>query len=102
VLLILGAPASAVCGSVGRRSVIQRSSCSRPVGGAVLALTFSAADAVVAPALMAELVTPTVETADDCSTSTSVVLLPNTSWPEAFLPLSDVVSGALHTSKRPQ
>jgi hypothetical protein len=51
---------------------------------------------------MAELVTPTVETADDCSTSTSVVLLPNTSWPEAFLPLSDVVGGALDTSKRPQ
>jgi hypothetical protein len=51
---------------------------------------------------MVELVTPAVETADDCSTSTSLVLLPNTSWPEAFLPLSDVVDGALHTSKRPQ
>jgi hypothetical protein len=28
-------------------------------------------------------------------------LLPNASWPEAFLPLSDVVGGALQSSKRP-
>jgi hypothetical protein len=28
-------------------------------------------------------------------------LLPNASWPEAFLPLSDVVGGALQSSKQP-
>jgi hypothetical protein len=71
------------------------------VGGVVLVPAFSAVDATIAPILMAALVTSTVETADDCSTGVFFALLPNTSWPEAFLPLSDVVGGAFHTSKRP-
>jgi hypothetical protein len=28
-----------------------------------------------------------------------LVLLPNASWPEEFLPLSDVIGGALYTQK---
>jgi hypothetical protein len=43
-----------------------------------------------------------VETVGDCSTGVSFTLLPNTSWPEAFLPLSDIVEGALHIRKRPK
>jgi hypothetical protein len=72
------------------------------VGGAVLVLAFPAADAAVAPVSTAALVTFAIETADDCSTSVFFALLPNASWPEVFLPLSDVVGGVLHTSKRPQ
>jgi hypothetical protein len=96
-------PASVVCGSeVSRRSAMQRSSCSPLVGGAVLVSAFSAADAVVAPASTAELVTSAVKTADDCPTSAYPALLPNASWPEAFLVLFDVAGGTLHSRKRPQ
>jgi hypothetical protein len=96
-------PASAVCGSgIGRGSAMQRSSCSPLAGGAVLAPAISTADAAVAPALMAALVTLAVETADDYSTGASFALLPNASWLEAFLPLSNMVGGALHTSSRPK
>jgi hypothetical protein len=77
---------------VRHRSSMQRSSSSFPVGGAVLVPAFYAADAAVAPAPTAELVTSAVETTSDCSTGT---LLPKTSWPEVFLPLSDVVRGAM-------
>jgi hypothetical protein len=35
------------------------------------------------------------EASGDSTTSISDILLPNASWPEAFLPLSDVVGGAL-------
>jgi hypothetical protein len=44
---------------------------------------------------MAELVTSTVKTTGDCSIGASLPLLPNASWPEAFLALSDVVGGVL-------
>jgi hypothetical protein len=77
---------------------MQRSSCSPPAGGAVLVPTFSAADAAVAPAPTVELVTSAVETVGDFSTSVSFALLPNASWPEVFLSLSDVVEGTLRTS----
>jgi hypothetical protein len=70
---------------------------SLPAGGVVLVLAFSAADTAVAPAPTAELVTSVIETAGDYSTGTSFALLSNASWPEAFLPLSDVVGGALCT-----
>jgi hypothetical protein len=36
------------------------------------------------------------EPAGDSTTGVPDILLPNASWPEAFLPLSDVVRGALH------
>jgi hypothetical protein len=72
------------------------------VGGAVLVPAFSAADGAVALVPTAALVTSAVETAGDYSTGVSFALIPNASRPEAFLPLSDVVGGALHTSKRPQ
>jgi hypothetical protein len=36
-----------------------------------------------------------VEIAGDSTTSISWILLPNASWPEEFLPLSDVIGGAL-------
>jgi hypothetical protein len=72
------------------------------VGGAVLVPAFSAADAAVALVPTTAFVTFAVKTAGDCCTSISFALLPNVSWSEAFLPLSDVVGGTLHTSKRPQ
>jgi hypothetical protein len=68
------------------------------VGVAVLVSAFSVVDIVVAPAPTAELVTYAIETASDCSTGASLTLLPNTSWPKAFLPLFDVVEGAMSTS----
>jgi hypothetical protein len=59
----------------------------------------SASDAVVVPAPTAALVTSAAEITGDSTTSVSGILLPNDSWPEAFLPLSDVVGGALHMRK---
>jgi hypothetical protein len=49
--------------------------------------------------LPAVLVTSAVEIAGDSTTGVSGILLPNASWPEAFLPLLDVVRGALHMRK---
>jgi hypothetical protein len=77
---------------------MQRSSYSPSVVGAVLVSVFPTADAAVAPALTVTLVTSAVETAGNYSTGVSFALLPNASWPEASLPLSYVVRGALHTS----
>jgi hypothetical protein len=51
----------------------------------------SASDAVVVPAPPTVLITSTVEIAGDSTTGVSWILLPNVSWPEAFLPLFDVV-----------
>jgi hypothetical protein len=45
------------------------------------------------------LVTSAVEIAVDSTTSVSLILLSNAYWPEAFLPLSNVVGGALHMRK---
>jgi hypothetical protein len=103
VRVILRTPASVACGSdVGRESAMQRSPPSSSVAGAVLVPPLSASDATVAPVPPAALVTSAVETAGDSPTSVSFALLPNASCPEAFLPLSDIVGGALHTCKRPQ
>jgi hypothetical protein len=55
----------------------------------------SASNAVVVPALPTALVTSAAEAAGDSTTGVSGILLPNSSWPEAFMPLSDVVGGAL-------
>jgi hypothetical protein len=63
------------------------------VGGAVLAPTFSAVDAAVTLVPTVGLGISDFEIAGDCSTSASFALLPNASWPEAFLPLSNVVGG---------
>jgi hypothetical protein len=71
------------------------------VAGALVVLALSASDAAVAPAPPAVIVTSSIETAGDSVTSVSLVLLPNASYPEAFLPLSDVVGGALHMRKGP-
>jgi hypothetical protein len=65
-----------------------------------LAPAFSATDAAVAPVPAVALIMSAVETVGDCSTGVSFALLPNTSWPEAFLPLSDIVEGALHIRKK--
>jgi hypothetical protein len=81
---------------------MQRSPPSSSVAGVVLVTALSASDAAVAPVPPAALVTSVVETAGDSPTGDSFALLPNASWPEAFLPLSDVVEGALHTRKSPQ
>jgi hypothetical protein len=70
--------------------------------GAVLVPAFSTADAAVAPVPAVVLVTHAVKTAGDCSIDVSFALLPNASWPEAFLLLFDVVRGALHTCNKPQ
>jgi hypothetical protein len=92
----MGTPTSATCGScVGHGSAMQWSFCAPSMGGAVLVPAFSTADAVVAPAPTTKLVTSAVETADDCSTGASFPFLPNASWLEAFLALSDVAGGAL-------
>jgi hypothetical protein len=102
VILHAGTPASAACGSgVGRKSAMQRSSSSPLVAEAVLVPAFSAANATVAPVPAAVLITSAVETTDGSPTGVSFALLPNASKPEAFLPFSDVIGGALHTSKRP-
>jgi hypothetical protein len=45
------------------------------------------------------LVTSAVKIVGDSTTGVSWILLPNASWPEAFLPLFDVVGGALHMRK---
>jgi hypothetical protein len=58
-------------------------------------LAFFTVDAAIAPAPTAELVTSAVETASDCSTSTSFPLLPNASWLEAFFALADM-AGVLY------
>jgi hypothetical protein len=70
---------------------MQRSPPSSLVVGAVLISALSASDAAVAPVPSAALVTSAVETADESPTSVSFALLPNASWPEAFLPLSNIV-----------
>jgi hypothetical protein len=62
----------------------------------------SASNAAVAPVPPAALVKSAVETAGDSATDVSLALLPNASWPEAFLTLSNIIGGALHTRKRPQ
>jgi hypothetical protein len=91
IIFSTGTPTSAACtSSVDYASAMKRSSCSPPAGGAVLVLVFSTADAVVAPDLMVELITFAVGTVGDCSTGASFPLLSNTSWPEAFLALSDM------------
>jgi hypothetical protein len=41
------------------------------------------------------LVTSAAEITGDSTTSISGIFLPNSFWPEAFLPLFDVVGGAL-------
>jgi hypothetical protein len=64
------------------------------VGGA-LVLALSASAAAVVPAPTAALVTSVAEAAGDSITDVPGILLPNASWPEAFLPLSDVIVGAL-------
>jgi hypothetical protein len=68
------------------------------MGGVALIPTFSVTDTIVAPAPTAKLITFAIETAGDCSIGAFFVFLPNASWPEAFLPLSDVARGALRTS----
>jgi hypothetical protein len=99
VVFDMGTPTSAAYGlSVGCGSAMQRSSRSRLMDRTVLVSAFSATDAVVAPAPMAELVTSAVETAGDYSTGASFPLLSNASWPEAFLALSEVAGGALRTN----
>lgn len=76
VILGAGTPTFAACGSsVGRGSAMQMLSCSPSPGGVVLVPPFSTANAAVAPASTAKLVTFTVETAGDCSTGTSFPLL---------------------------
>jgi hypothetical protein len=45
------------------------------------------------------IVTSAAEIAGDSTTGVSWILLPNASWHEAFLPLSDVVGGALLMKK---
>jgi hypothetical protein len=55
----------------------------------------SASDAVVVPAPTVALVTSAVEAAGDSTTSVPGIFLRNASWPEVFLPLFDVVGGAL-------
>jgi hypothetical protein len=55
----------------------------------------SASDAAVIPAPTATLVTSAADAAGDSTTGISGILLPNASWPEAFLPLFDAVGGAL-------
>jgi hypothetical protein len=59
----------------------------------------STSDAAVVPAPLAMLVTSAIEITDDSTTGVSWILLPNASWPEAFLPLFDVVGGALLMNK---
>jgi hypothetical protein len=71
------------------------------VAGAVLVPAFSTSNAAVAPVTVAALVTSAVETASDSPTDVSFALLRNTSWTEVFLPLSDVIRGILHISKKP-
>jgi hypothetical protein len=56
----------------------------------------SASDAAVVPAPTAALVTSVAEAAGDSTTGISDILLPNASWPEVFMLLSDIVVGALH------
>jgi hypothetical protein len=81
---------------------MQRLPPSSSVVGAVLVPALSTSDAVVTLAPSAVLVTSAVETASDSATDVSLVLLLNASWPEAFLPLSNVIGGALHMPKGPQ
>jgi hypothetical protein len=59
----------------------------------------SVSDIAVVPAPPAVLVTSAIEIAGDSTTDVSWILLPNASWPEVFLPLSDVVGGALFMNK---
>jgi hypothetical protein len=66
-------------------------------GGALPALSTS--DTAVVPAPPAVLVTSAIEIACDSTTGVFWILLPNASWLEAFLPLSDVVGGALLMNK---
>jgi hypothetical protein len=75
--------------------VVQRSPPPPSAVGGTLVPALSSSDAAVAPAPPAVLVMSTVEIAGDSITSVSGILLPIASWPEAFLPLSDVVRGAL-------
>jgi hypothetical protein len=86
--------------SAGMASVVDWPCRGRPafLRWAGLVPTFSAADTAVAPAPTAKLVTSAVETTGDCSTGASHALFPNASWPEAFLPLSDVAWAALCTN----
>jgi hypothetical protein len=64
----------------------------------------SASDIAVVPAPPAVLVTSTTEIVGDSTIGDTWIFLPNASWPEAFLTLSDVVGGggALLMKKRPQ
>jgi hypothetical protein len=48
-----------------------------------------------APALSAVLITSVTEIVGDSTAGISGILLLNASWPEAFLPLSDVFEGTL-------
>jgi hypothetical protein len=68
------------------------------VAGGALVLALSASDAAVLQAPPVVLATSAVEIAGDSTTSVSWIFLPNTSWPEAFLPLFDV-GGALLMNK---
>jgi hypothetical protein len=56
-------------------------------------------DIAVVAAPPAVLIASAVEIAGDSTTGVSWILLPNASWPEVFLPLSDVVGGALLMNK---
>jgi hypothetical protein len=54
-----------------------------------------ASNADVVPAPTVALVMSAAEAAGDSTTGVLGTLLPNASWPEAFLLLSDVIAGAL-------
>jgi hypothetical protein len=59
----------------------------------------SASEAAVVPAPTVALVMSATKAVGDSTTGVSDILLPNASWPEAFLPLSNVVGGTLHMRK---
>jgi hypothetical protein len=65
------------------------------VAGGALVPALSVSDTAIAPAPPAVLVMSAAEIAGDSTTGVSGILLPNASWPEAFLSPSDVVRVAL-------
>jgi hypothetical protein len=74
---------------------VQRSPPSPSTEEGTLVPALSASDAAVVPVSRDVLVTSAIDIAGDYTTGVSCILLPNASWPEALLPLSDVVGGAL-------
>jgi hypothetical protein len=85
--------------NAGNGPEVQRSPPLPSAVGDALVPALSASDVVVVPAPSAALVTSAAEITGYSTTSVSGILLPNASWSEAFLPLSDVVGGALHMRK---